>query len=241
MEAGVFDFGRFVRSRLIAGLSVGAGLIVVTCLWFLRSPAINTDAVSAAKLPATAESFLREQAVEATISPQSYLTGPTERERQVVSKYITAATSLLRACENANSATVFDREYEGQSRRTILKIAPPTTEQMSAVYEDFSRGISELQAAGIDDKRFRREIDSLTRDYANYPKTSKIVSIVTFSDPKTAPRVREFFANDESEYLPAEDGSFVIPTDPYYRLDEDFGGKESWAAKRYSHLISIER
>lgn len=242
MKEDVSYYDSFVRNRFITGFSVAAILCAAAYFWFLRSPVRTVEAFAGVKAGAgvVAEQSSSDAIREAVVPLSFHIAKPTGKESQLLFKHIAAATRFLQACEKENSTTVFDHEYEGLSHRTILKISPPTSEQMSAGYEEFSRGVSELQASGLDERRFRREVDSLIRDYATYPMTSKIVSISTYTNPKVTPKVDELYANDESEYLPTEDGSFVIPTHPYYRVDEDFGGKDSWAARRYSHLISID-
>ena len=57
---------------------------------------------------------------------------------------------------------------------------------------------------------------------------------------KTA-KFLELFVNDESECKPNEEGILTIPRNPEIKGDEDYFGKNSWAQKRYDHLLTIER
>lgn len=217
-------------------------LAVGICLWIFREQDkasepipkptdLVVDAVSSQiaerKSPSTPN---REGPKEAEPSPE---------ELKIISKYTATVRGLLNVCEKENTTTVFDREYEGLSHRTILKITPPTGEQLSAVYDEITRGLSELKATSAGEKKFRRVCEAMLRDYMDYPRKVKALSIMTFTDAKKLPHVFEIYANSESEYMPQEDGSFVLPTHQHYRSDEAVGGNESWALTRYGHLIEV--
>ncbi len=82
----------------------------------------------------------------------------------------------------------------------------------------------------------------LIKKYSYYPKAVNVLSFGELADG-TITDCFEWYVADEKMVMPDEKGMLPIPLLPQAVLnsDPDFGGENSWAAKRHAHIFSITK
>lgn len=164
----------------------------------------------------------------------------SQSENEIIINFTDEVKHSFEAIESANSSVVYTKELL-ISQIQQIKVLPPSLDQLDPIYAGFSRTVKLLNKGSPADIKLRKEFKSLINEYAFYPRPVKILDIVVPTDKSKAAKFLELFVNDESECKPNEEGILTIPRNPEIKGDEDYFGKNSWAQKRYDHLLTIER
>jgi hypothetical protein len=148
--------------------------------------------------------------------------------------------SLGQEIESKNTTTLYDLK-NSQAHNLTLKITPPSDDQLASLYGEMAKSLSALpEGSRIRTKLHEKGLKQIN-EFAAYPKPIKLLHVCVRHDG-AASILMEYFVNDESLLRPDENGRYEVPLPPrsVMRCDDQFGKGDSWATKRYAHLLSIE-
>jgi hypothetical protein len=160
-----------------------------------------------------------------------------EREKKIIDESLVKIETKLKVFEKVNSAIVYDRNFP-ISHITIIKITPPSADQMAEIYADLSKSLEYLPKNSAIEQVLRSRGTRLINDYISFPKEMKMLRILSRNDG-SYDSLTEHYVNDEALVMQGEDGGYNVPLPMH--IDEHLSDSGSWAAKRYSHLIAVNK
>ncbi len=160
----------------------------------------------------------------------------TSDEKGVINELSLRLTASLQAIEKANAETAF--EFEGGNETTVaVRVTALNEIQTQEAYLAAFKLINELpqrlHAA------WRVASQAILVDYTTFRKPYKILILSASPKGKDVLFV-ERFVSDPNEGLPDKSGIINLKGSDGYRLDTTWGNEDSWAFRRYSHLVDIK-
>ena len=162
------------------------------------------------------------------------------KEAMIAQGLLEKLQSLGQEIESKNMTTLYDAK-NAQAHNLILKITPPSDDQLASLYEALGKNLSTLPEGTRFKTKLHEKGLKQINEFAAYPKPTKLLRVCLRHDG-AASFLMEYFVNDENLIRPDENGGFQVPLPPLsvMRYDEEFGKGDSWATKRSAHLLLIE-
>ena len=162
-------------------------------------------------------------------------------QKKTIDEGLAQILASLHEAELANKNII----YENQSpefHTVRLRVVPPNVEQLGRIYGGLSRALEALPPGSPAEKQMRERGMELINRFVLYPKPVKVLGFGERNDGTIADFF-EWYVADEKMLMPNEKGMLPIPLPPQavMRSDPDISKPDSWAAKRYSHLFSIDK
>ncbi len=171
-----------------------------------------------------------------SLSPDGII---STEEQRLIEKGLLKIEAEMRKVETANQTVVYDREVPG-GYAVIIRMTPPTTDQMGGVSNILSAAMQNFVTGSQAGERMRERGLWMIDQYANYPKRVKMLSFSGTSDGARA-LLMEYFVDDEKLVMRDAVGRYRIPNPPraVVREDSDLTKPDSWGARRYSHVFTV--
>ena len=229
------------RFALYAGCSlVVCMILLLTCHWReMKTLSVHEDALKAGR------NILKEDnAAEMALKRPSGFAGDnyaattpalTSGEKEAINELSLRLTASLQAIEKANAETAF--EFEGGNETTVaVRVTALNENQTREAYLTASKLVNELP------KRlhaaWRVTSQAILVDYTSFKKPYKILILSASPKGKDVLFV-ERFVSDPNEGLPDKSGITILKGSDGYRMDSTWGNQDSWAFRRYSHLLTL--
>lgn len=128
-----------------------------------------------------------------------------------------------------------------EGHAVTIQVSPPTAAQGEEMYQHLSTALAQFPEGSPAAKELRQRGLRSIHNFAFYPKKVKMLCVSVRDDGERASLI-EYFVDDERLVMRDENGRYEAPLPPRSVLREDakFGRLESWARKRYHHLIEFE-
>lgn len=244
----------FARRRAIITASTVAFAAAVVSIWYLSAQQSDfgsyLESHSGFGSPSQTNVALRPDVAKQAAPPdirarpqQAVATQKFKADaKQVTASTLANVKAALEEIEKANATTILDKEFPG-GFITVVRVTPPTPAQEAVIYDQLSKGQQQLSDNLPAEEDLSNAFMKVNIRYVSYPKKIKVLKVTVPKDASLNVKLLEFYVDDESLCLPDDDGRLVMPAskDAIVHIDEDYGGENSWAGKRYSHLISIDR
>jgi hypothetical protein len=154
-----------------------------------------------------------------------------------IEKIVTEAQTQFRAIEAKNVTVVINQEIDGGSL-IALSVTSPVPEQIAQFHSIAAAASKESDLTGPAKSRLDSMLRSQLASYTNFPKTHRI--LLAYDYAGKAGQLYEYFADGAQSRLPDALGKISLGPDDHYKWDNRFGEKDSWASKRYGHLLQVE-
>jgi hypothetical protein len=164
----------------------------------------------------------------------------TDEEKKALDAELTAIEALARKIEGSHKAVIYDSvRTDGHLLR--IRIKPPNKEELGSLYDALIHALKRFTAESFAETQMRNRGLTLINDYAAYPKEVKVIGVMERSDG-TVSELYEWYVTDEKLVLPDANGNLPMPLPPQavMRVDSDYRGPKSWAARRYSHVLAFD-
>jgi hypothetical protein len=236
-----------------AGVFFATGLAPKSREWLLRDQASKNLITPSRRVHGQVirdepSDAARESTIQA--SDAAHKAQISKEERKLIHEWTEKMDSSLRAVELANTTTPYDETfpettYEGQilppSRRFMLRVSPPSAEQVDDAYIKVSEAIKAVGSNPAAQERMTATLHKVIATYFTFPMKVKFLQVTLNGDQDRVIEFSEYYVDDESLIF-RPDGTIRLPGVPYTVSHHDgkFGSADSWASKRYSHLIHVE-
>lgn len=169
-------------------------------------------------------------------------------EQKLIREWTDKTESSLKEVELSNTTLVSDKTYPETSigdkkfppnRQLMLRVSEPSTEQVDGAYAKVSEAIQAVGTNPAAQEQMSTKLHKTIATYFTYPMKVKVINVILNGDEDRVIELSEHYVDDESLVF-RPDGTFYFPADAIRRIDSNFGGPDSWASKRYGHLVQVE-
>jgi hypothetical protein len=155
-----------------------------------------------------------------------------------VEKQIARVVLQLKNIEKENSYRLQDFVANG-NETVVTLIRQPSPQQMSRIRQAMTVAIDSFADDSPENSNCRKQVESLLNEYTVYPKQFKVLDLQLSGENKTF--FTMFYVDDAQSAKISDNGLMHLPGDSSVMMDsEDWASDESWAGKRYGHLLELE-
>jgi hypothetical protein len=236
-----------------AGVFFATGLVPKSREWSLRDQGSKNLITPS---PQVYGQMIRDEPSEAARESTIQASGAADKvpisreERKLIHEWTEKMESSLKAVELANTTTAYDKTfpettYEDKtfppSRRFMLRVSPPSTEEVDDAYIKVSEAIKAVGSNPAAQEQMTAALHKVIATYFTFPMKVKFLQVTLNGDQDRVIEFSEYYVDDESLIF-RPDGTIRLPGVPYTVSHHDgkFGSADSWASKRYAHMIQVE-